>query len=415
MMKKLLGSAALVALVASSVVACGGSGGSGADPAAGSTITVGVMADLTGAYSSDFSTSEKGIKARIDLQNAQGGVNGHKLNYVVADTTSSVAGTLSAAQTLVQNDKAFAVIGDNADGSGAVNFLHQQSVPYLAESSSAPQFGEAAYTNMFSVTGSYNPHYAVATTYGDFFRKEGVTSVAGVGYPDAASANAVKAHLAGAAAVGLTVSYTNTSLPIGSTDVGAIALGIQKSGANGIFLPILPNTAFALLGQLKQLGVNLKAAVVLTGYGEDLLGSPPAVQAAQGDDFTSFLSPLELNTSATRTVQDAMRKYSGVTTTDPTSAEYYGWLLADAFIAGLKASPANPSRQQYNTALRGVHNYTAGGLYTGTPLDFGQIGNVSVGTGPGNCIYVVKMQGNAFHPVPGALPICGKLTGQTVG
>jgi branched-chain amino acid transport system substrate-binding protein len=413
MMKKLLASALLVVLTASSVVACGGSGGSGAYPAAGSTITVGLMADLTGPYSSDFSTSEKGIQARIDLQNAQGGVNGHKLNYIVADTTSSVAGTLSAAQTLVQNDKVFAVIGDNADGSGAVNFLHQQNIPYLAESSSSPQFGNAAYTNMFSVTGSYNPHYAVATTYGDFFRKEGVTSVAGVGYFDAASANAVKAHLAGASAVGLKVSYTNTSLPIGSTDVGAIALGIQKSGADGIFLPILPNTAFALLGQLKQLGVNLKAAVVL-GYGEDLLGSPPAVQAAQGDDFTSFLSPIELNTSATKTVQDAMRKYSGITT-NPTSAEYYGWLLADAFIAGLKASPANPSRQQYNSALRSIHNYTAGGLYTGTPLDFSQIGNVSPGLGPGNCIYIVKMQGNAFHPLPGAQPVCGKLTGQTVG
>jgi branched-chain amino acid transport system substrate-binding protein len=414
MVNKLLGSAALVALIASSVVACGGSAGSGADPAAGSTITVGVMADLTGPYSSDFATTEKGVKARIDLQNAQGGLNGHQLKYVMADTTSTVAGTLSAAQTLVQNDNAFAVLGDNADGSGAVNFLHQQNVPYLAEASSAPQFGDAAYTNMFSVTGSYNPHYAVATTYGDFFRKEGVTSVAGVGYPDAASANAVKEHLAGAAAVGLKVSYTNTSLPIGSTDVGAIALGIQRSGADGIFLPILPNTAFALLGQLKQLGVHLKAVVVLTGYGEDLLGSPPAVQAAQGDDFTSFLSPLELNTPATKTVQNAMRKYSGITT-NPTSAEYYGWLLADAFIAGLKASPTNPTRQQFNTALRGVHNYTAGGLYTGTPLDFSQIGNVSGGTGPGNCIYVVQLRGNAFHPVPGAQPICGKLTGQTVG
>ncbi|HEX3784487.1 MAG TPA: ABC transporter substrate-binding protein [Pseudonocardiaceae bacterium] len=413
-MKRLLGSALLVALTASSVVACGSSTGSGADPAAGSTITVGVMADMTGAYSSDFATAAKGIQARLDLQNAQGGVNGHKLSYVVADTTSSEAGTLSAAQTLVQNDKAFAVIGDNADGSAAVNFLHQQNVPYIAEGSSAPQFGEAAYTNMFSVTGSYNPHYAVATTYGDFFRKEGVTSVAGVGYPDAASANAVKAHLAGASAAGLKVSYTDTSLPIGSTDVGAIALGIQKSGANGIFLPILPNTAFALLGQLKQLGVTIKAAVVLTGYGEDLLGSPPAVQAAQGDDFTSFLAPLELGTPATRTVLDAMRKYSGITT-EPTSAEYYGWLLADAFIAGLKAAPKNPSRQQYITALRGIHDYDAGGLYTGATLNFSQIGNVSVGTGPGNCIYIVKLQGNAFHPVPGATPICGKLTGQTVG
>ncbi|WP_256461797.1 ABC transporter substrate-binding protein [Nocardia alni] len=411
-MKKLLGSALLLALTASSVVACSNSAGSGTTP--GSTITVGLMADLTGGYASGFDTAEKGIKARFDLQNDQGGVHGHKLAYSVADTTSTGAGTLSAAQTLVQNDKAFAVIGDNADGSNAVNFLHQHKIPYLGEGSSAPQFGEPAYTNMFSVTGSYNPHYAVATTYGDFFRSQGVTSVAGVGYPDAASANAVKAHLAGAAATGLKVSYTNTSLPIGSTDIGAIALGIQRSGADGVFLPILPNTAFSLLGQLAQLHVDIKAAVVLTGYGHDLLGSPPAVQAAQGDDFTSFIAPVELGTPATKAVLDAMRRYSGITTT-PTTAEYYGWLLADAFIAGLRAAPANPTQQQFVAALRGIHDYDGGGLYTGSKLDFSQIGNVSVGTGPGNCIYIVKLQGNAFQPLPGAEPICGRTTGQTVG
>jgi branched-chain amino acid transport system substrate-binding protein len=399
------------------VAACGSAGSGGSSAAAGSgsasggTINVGLLSDLTGAYA-DGPSMEGGVKARFAQQNAEGGVDGKKLAYVQADTTSTVPGTLSAAQTLVQQDHVLGILDGAFNLSGAVNFLKQQSVPVVGFSSASQDFGQAAFTNMFSVTGSSNPGFLVTTTYGNFFKSQGATSVAGVGYPDASSTNSVVATMKGAQAVGLNVAYEDTSLPVGSTDVGALALNIKKSGANAIFLPILEDTAFALLAQLKEDGVKLKAAVLLTGYGQSTLSSAPAVAAAQGYDFMTFQQQAEANTPATKAMVAAFSKYAGLTG-EPYYNDIQGWVLADLFIRGLQEAGSNPTASSFISGLRKVNDYVAGGLYA-KPIDFSQFGNLGIGVGPGNCVYISQLQGKAFHVLPAANPVCGTSTGQTV-
>jgi branched-chain amino acid transport system substrate-binding protein len=397
------------------VAACSSAGSSGSSAASGSasggTIKVGLLSDLTGAYA-DGPSMEGGVKARFALQNAEGGVDGKKLQYVQADTTSTVPGTLSAAQTLVQNDHVLGIIGGNFNLSGAVTFLKQQNVPVVGFFTASQDFGNPAFTNLFSATGSGNPGFLVTTTYGNFFKSQGATSIAGVGYPDASSTNSVIATMKGAQAVGLHVAYEDTSLPIGSTDVGALALNIKKSGADAIYLPILEDTAFALLAQLKEDGVKLKAAVLLTGYGQATLGSPPAVAAAQGDDFMTFQQQAEANTPATKQMLAAFAKYASLTG-EPYYDDIQGWVLADLFIRGLEAAGGNPTASSFISGLRKVNNYVAGGLYA-KPIDFSQFGNLGIGVGPGNCVYISKLQGSTFHVLPAANPVCGTSTGQTV-
>jgi branched-chain amino acid transport system substrate-binding protein len=403
----------VVALLA--VAACGSAASGGSPSASGSgsggTIKVGLLSDLTGAYA-DGPSMEGGVKARFALQNAEGGVDGQKLQYIQVDTASTVPGTLSAAQTLVQQDHVLGVLDGAFNLSGAVNFLKQQNVPVVGFASASQDFGEAAFTNMFSVDGSANPGFLVTTTYGNFFKSQGATSVAGVGYPDAASTNAVLATMKGVQAVGLHVAYEDTSLPIGSTDVGALALNIKKSGADAMFLPILSNTAYALLAQLKEDGVTLKAAVLLTGYGQATLSSPPAVAAAQGYDFMTFQQQAEANTPATKEMLAAFSKYAGLNG-EPYYNDIQGWVLADLFIRGLEEAGNNPTASSFISGLRKVNDYVAGGLYA-KPIDFSQFGNLGIGVGPGNCVYISKLQGSTFRVIPAANPVCGTSTGQTV-
>lgn len=400
-----IGTAALLALVGCSSSTA--SGGPSVD-----TIKVGVLEDVTGAFALGH-TAENGVKARFALQNAEGGVGGKKLAYVTADTTSTVPGTLSAAQTLVQNDHVFGIIGTDLGISGAVNFLKAKSVPLVGWYPTSANYGDPSFTNMFSASGSGNPKYLATTTYGNFFKSQGVTSVAGVSYSTAAGTAGVKATLKGAEIVGLKVAYQNTNLAVGTTDVGALALSIKESGADGIYLPLLANTSLALLNQLKEDGVTLKAAVMVVGYGQDTLGQAPAVAALQGIDFETVPPPVEANTQATQQMVAALSKYAGQTG-EPYGADIQGWLMADLFIKGLEAAGSNPTPARFISELRKVNNYDAGGLYT-KPIDFNAVGNLGVGVGPGNCIYVTKLVGNAFQVIPSANPVCGESTGQTVG
>ena len=127
----------------------------------------------------------------------------------------------------------------------------------------------------------------MSSATGAFMKEHGVTSCGSIGYPNASSGPAATSMVKSCVAAGLKNGYLNTQVPPGSTEVGAIALAMQKAGVDGIELCVVVSTAFALLGALKQLGVKLKVALLSTGYGGDLLASSAAVQAGQGYMFNS--------------------------------------------------------------------------------------------------------------------------------
>jgi branched-chain amino acid transport system substrate-binding protein len=150
MRKKALSAVVAGMAIATSITACssskkntpstGGATSGGSSAAAGGTIKLGVISDLTGAYSSGFLTTEKGIKAYVEGLNAEGGINGQKITYVMADTASSPPGALTAAQKLVQTDKVFAIIEVSAVYSGAEPYLLKQGIPVLGGAFDGPEW-----------------------------------------------------------------------------------------------------------------------------------------------------------------------------------------------------------------------------------------------------------------------------------
>lgn len=65
------------------------SNGSTGSTGSAAPITIAYITDLTGEGASENATSPAGFDARIDLQNSEGGVNGHKLVPLVIDDQTS--------------------------------------------------------------------------------------------------------------------------------------------------------------------------------------------------------------------------------------------------------------------------------------------------------------------------------------
>ncbi|MGX7678485.1 ABC transporter substrate-binding protein [Jatrophihabitans sp. DSM 45814] len=391
----------LVAACSSSSKTSSSSSG-GASPAGGggssgvTTLKIGVVSDLTGAFSSGFVTAEKGAAAYVDGVNAAGGINGIKLSYVMGDTASTVPGALTAAQKLVQNDKVFAIVANSAVFFGAEPYLLKQGIPVVGGAFDGPEWGKPANSNMFASTG-VNDYSKVNSATGLYLKAQGVTTCGAVGYGNATSGPGATGAEKSCVAAGLKDGYLNAHVPVGSTDVGAIAIAMKNAGVDGIDLPVVPNTAFALLANLKQLGVTLKAALISTGYGGDLLSSSAAVQAGQGYAFSSVGQPIESNTPATEKMK-ANLALAGVTNT-PTFAEQESYISMAAVAAGLKAAGSNPTQQSFMAAMRGIHNFDSDGLLAPGSVDFT---NYSPDSG---CVFAAKLEGDKFVPVP---VICGK-------
>jgi branched-chain amino acid transport system substrate-binding protein len=402
MRKRVLVAAAAAVTLVTGLTACSSSSkstttpGTGGSSAASGTIKIGILTDLTGPASSGFITTEKGIKAYTDALNAAGGVNGQKISYVVGDSTSTAAGALTVTQKMVQSDKVFAIVEVSTVAYGAQPYLLKQGIPMVGGGFDSQLWTDPKQTNLFNAVGVTN-YSKVPLASGQFFKAQGVTKCGSIGYSSSLSSTlSVKAFNKSCEIAGMQNAFT-TGVPFGSTDMGAIALKIKSAGVDGLFYSTVPNTAFALNAALRQLGVTLKVASLPTGYGGDLLESDAAVQAAQGDFFTTTGLPAEANTTATKK-RAADLAAVGVTG-PPTFAQQEAYLSMSAFVAGLKAAGASPTREKFMTSLRAVTDFDAEGLLAPQKISFNNFDPSTV------CYYYVQLEGKTFKNVPNS-PYC---------
>jgi branched-chain amino acid transport system substrate-binding protein len=402
MRRRLSACAVLVVAACTALAACSSSGSSNTSSrtgpnVSGKTITIGFVTDLTGVASSGFLTSKLGIDAYLNRINAAGGVNGYKIKYILADDNSTPTGALTAVQKLVQQDNVFAIVEDSSDFFGAEPYALAQGIPVVGSAIDGPYWGDPKDTNIFAATGVVNENYT-SVAAGQFMKSQGVTKCASLGYASSpSSALAAQGFIKSCELVGLKSGYLNTQFPFGSTNVGPIALAMKAAGVDGLWLPTVPSTSFALVEALHLLGAKLKAVLLPTGYGGDLLGSSAAIAAGQGVDFQTIGQPAEANTPATR--QRAADLAAVGVTTDPTFAEQETYLALTAFVTGLRAAGANPTRQSFMAAMSKVTNYDAGGLLAPEKISFRDYA-------PANgCLWVAQLRGSKFFVMPGT-PIC---------
>jgi branched-chain amino acid transport system substrate-binding protein len=371
------------------------------------TITVGLIAPLTGVESPDGVGMVQSAQARIDVQNAQGGVFGRRLKLVTEDDTSSPAGNATAAQVLVTNKGVFAVDDNSGFTFGAVKFLQQHGIPVVGGGYDAVEWGQQPYTNMFSIAPTlWDPHFPQYTQPAALMKQLGVTTVASLGFAVSPSSHAAAQGFAVAARTeGLAASYVNSSLPFGTVDTTSVALAMKQAHVDGIDFLTDSATAFAVITSAREAGISLKAAVVPNGYGQSLLKQATAAQAAQGVIFNpDGFAPVELGSPATKAMQAAFQEYYNYTG-DPDFGWYQGWASMDLMIKGLEVAGKNPTRQSFISNLRQVTDYTAGGLLP-APTNFTQFGQAA----PQTCAWYVKLEGRNFTLVQSnGQPICGTL------
>ncbi len=259
--------------------------------------------------------------------------------------------------------------------------------------------------NMFAVTGAIN-ETVVTTTIGDFFKAQGVTTVGTLGYGiSPLSAENAKNSAESARHAGLKVGYVNANFPFGSTDVQPVALGMKKAGVDGFTSATDPNTSFALIVGLRQAGVDLKVALLPTGYGGDTLqAGPGALNAAQNVYFANQYEVMEMNTAATK--QFAGDLTSAGVTTSPTLAEYHGYASIGLLVRGLKASGGSTGTSDLIRALSGIKDWDGLGLFGGRTIDVNDR-SANAG-GVHDCLWMAKLEGSTFRTVKGADPICGR-------
>src|SRR6516165_8318313 len=381
--------------------------GAAADPASASTakapITIALITSLTGPAATEFASDPSGFLARIDLQNANGGIDGHKLVPLVIDDETSPTAIDTAVEEAISKG-AVGIVSASALFFLAAKTAQQAGVPVTGTYSDGQEWGEQPYTNMFSSDeGSLNPTLPVNTLEGKLLRMFGGTEAGIYGYSISPSstreANAVAQSFTHA---GGKVAVLNTSLPFGNVNFTTQAIIAKQNHINAIYPTMEASSNFALATALKQAGVGLKAAIFSVGYDPTALTSS-AWPDLQGDYFLSLFRPFSLPNAGTRQMAAALQKYQHYSKSQfPTPFQYESWAGADLMIKGLQMAGGNPTRAKVIRSLRSIKSYTANGLLP-NPIDYTSI----FGHDPAKtCVWVLKAQQGGFVPVS-SQPVCG--------
>jgi branched-chain amino acid transport system substrate-binding protein len=375
------------------------------------SVTLGFIWSGTGTAAPNFEDSGDACKARVDAQNAKGGVNGRKIDLQAIDDKSSGA-NLTAAQDLVQNRKAFAVVDNSSFAFLAYRYLLGSGVPMIGGGFDGTYYNQKGNENIIDASGNGTPPPSgiIFTNGTDVAKKLGATKIGSVGYGVSPSSSGVARDTQkyAAKASGLQPVYLNTAVDFGSTDVGPIVLGIKNSGADAVYLPLDGNTNLAIAQGLQQNGVPMKAVLMASGYGQAMLDSPITKTLNSADVVSQLYKPAELSTDpAVKQFRANLKKYAGITGV-PDYGAYTGYLSCDLAITGLQQAGKSPTAKGFIDGIRNLGTYPAANL-TCAPLDM-SLKNFGK-TPTKSCQYFVTFKNGKFVVMNGGKPIFGKLVG----
>jgi len=374
------------------------------------TVKIGFISAETGVAGTTGKGSADGCKARIGRANAAGGVNGRKIQVEYIDDQSSPS-NLDNAKDLIQNRNVFALVNDSSLAFFAYRYEASSGVPTIGGGFDGTYYYDKGNENIISGLGSSAPIPGLSYDYGAKYMhtKLGANKLGAVGFgisPSSSESARANYQYSGPAA-GMQPTYLNTNVDFGSTDVGPVVLGIKNSGADSLYFATTPDTSVAILAGLKQNGYPLKASILASGYGQDLLDSPAAQVLGPGDLLLSTFRPVETGGKGVKQLQSDLKKYAN-STKIPGLGNYTGYVDCDILVKGLTAAGKDLTRKGLIDAIRNPGDYDVAGLgcqnYDFSLKNYGK-------TSTTGCAWLSVIQNGKFKPLNGGKPLFGKLVG----
>ena len=232
-----------------------------ADARAQSTIQIGLVQPLTGAFAAAGTDVVNGAKIAADEINAKGGVLGKKLELITEDTKSNPTEAAAVAEKLIVRDKVPVLMGASASTAtlAVMPKLMEYKVPMLVETSSSSKITTSGNPYIFRIAP---PSEVEAVVFGKIVSRIGIKKADflvvnndwGRGTADEFS----KILKDNGIAVGLVERMDQ-----GAQDMNAQLVKFKGSGADTLFVTTAVEQLSLVLKQAASLGLNLR--IISTG------------------------------------------------------------------------------------------------------------------------------------------------------
>ena len=260
MKKRFLAMVLAAAMMLTAMVGCGNGntqdgGNANNAGATGDTIKIGGLAPLTGDVSVYGVAVDNGVKMAVEEINADGGVLGKQIEYIVYDEKGDATEAVNAYNKLVQSDNVVAIVGDvtSKPTLAVAQQAAKEKIPLITASGTAENITQAG-ENIFRACFIDPFQGELMASYAS---KKLAKKTAAIIYniSDDYSKGLYEAFEAAAGDLGIEVVQVE-GYGKGTVDFKAQLTNIKSKNPDVIFLPVYYQDVALIAVQAKELGIE---------------------------------------------------------------------------------------------------------------------------------------------------------------
>lgn len=337
-MKKLF---VLLSLVALFIIGCNKNNSTRDD----NVIKIGVIGALTGNVAQYGNSTINGFKLKVDEINENGGINGRKIELIIADSKGDAQESINIFKKMVSQDKIDLLFGEITSGpSVAISTLAQEAkIPMITPTGT-----------VFDIT--LGKDYVFRTTYTDPYQGTILAKyIIDKGYKDIT----VLTNTANDYAVGLSESFIENAKKAGlniieekynndDRDFRALLTKVKSYNSEIVFIPDYYNIIGLILTQAKEVGLDTQ---FVGGDGWDGVQTDFAT-VAEGGFFSSQFAPNDPSEIVQNFISSFRKKYNE----DPIIFSALGYDTGIIIEEALKNVSDLSNKQEIRDAINNVKN-----------------------------------------------------------
>ena len=260
MKKRFLAMVLAAAMMLTAMVGCGNGntqdgGNANNAGATGDTIKIGGLAPLTGDVSVYGVAVDNGVKMEVEEINADGGVLGKQIEYIVYDEKGDATEAVNAYNKLVQSDNVVAIVGDvtSKPTLAGAQQAAKDKIPLITASGTAENITQAG-ENIFRACFIDPFQGELMASYASK-KLEKKTAAIIYNISDDYSKGLYEAFEAAAGDLGIEVVQVE-GYGKGTVDFKAQLTNIKSKNPDVIFLPVYYQDVALIAVQAKELGIE---------------------------------------------------------------------------------------------------------------------------------------------------------------
>jgi len=353
---------ALLAALVMALAACGrgdegGGGEGGSDPGiTKDSIKLGGSYPFSGPASA-YRSIEQGAQAYFASVNADGGVNGRKIEFVTLDDAYEPPRAVQNARRLVQEEKVFALFNTlgTANNAATWDYLNKQKVPQVYVATGASLWG--ADVGAHPYTTGWQPDYVTESkVYADYLGKEKPQAKVAVLYQNDAFGedvlNGFKKAIEGTDIKVVAEESYEVTDPTVSSQMSKLA----SSDADTFLDVTTPKFGAQAIVAADKLGWKVLHIINNVSASKLLVLEPAGLDKSQGLISTAYFkdpaSPEWADDPAMKEFKDGLKKFeSRANPEDPNCV--YGWSAAATMVEALKGMK-KPTRDALMDSVRNM-------------------------------------------------------------